>query len=675
MDVAGVSRRPREARRFAMARQDWEPYTFPTTYKHIEGSPMKPHLAIVFTTLVTAGCASSSGVKPVKRTNPFPKQEQFAAIQKAAPPSQVFTKQNEVQVAVWKLTGPLPERIESKARAPQSEWEKSAASELGPDDRLSESMQCVARETGIFFLEYGALPHEQLRDFIRMRCGSVAPTYASNWIVWDRRVDEADALSEQRGYPAEAAQRVAASDNASFGVWYGASDERTVVMTTFGRRTVEVEPTPFSTAATGTFDVRGRLLTPGARLGALVNDGEYDFRHCESMPGPPLPEFHVRCTANPEDRAATFSVSVAQEGAVHSRAVLLQQAWPAKAPGDTFYARGEEPIEPVAAEAAPSPETAGDAGVEANEENPEGAPTPDVEPELARALPVEYSPARSAEEVERRMLQALNEVRQVAGRPPVKLSAAQTVAANNVADNFFAASFGGGDHAVLNEITMGLLAGWDVDGPIMDGDFVAQYNFSGDPDELLDALLSRPGGRKALLDAKTDVIAIGSHIAPDSSALGVLVNSYDFVEDTIHKARVDALIATLNSQRAAFGSKPAKVHAASRATAANHAAEVDAGESTLHHAAGKVLRTYQQQEAGKAATYYLFETGELAEVEFPDDLIRRDPLELGVMVTVYKPDGFPWYVHGVLLVFEAKKPATRVASASKNNSYGVEVSR
>src|SRR5262249_9711578 len=71
------------------------------------------------------------------------------------------------------------------------------------------------------------------------------------------------------------------------------------------------------------------------------------------------------------------------------------------------------------------------------------------------------------------LLRLVNEVRRGAGLPEVTLAPKQSEVAERVAPHSFAALIGTEPELVADQIVLGLRAGWDVDGEVMNGDFTA----------------------------------------------------------------------------------------------------------------------------------------------------------------------------------------------------------
>ena len=155
---------------------------------------------------------------------------------------------------------------------------------------------------------------------------------------------------------------------------------------------------------------------------------------------------------------------------------------------------------------------------------------------LARARPdvqLKYEAApgsgrrvKSAAEVRQELVLALNQARAKAGMGSLQIAEAQAYSNEQLAPVFFRAQK---QADVTDAIALGLLAGWDVQGTIRDGNFYAWLEGgTTDAHQLLDAVLERPLARSVLLDPEARQIAIGAALGAKGHGLRALITTYEF---------------------------------------------------------------------------------------------------------------------------------------------------
>ena len=202
------------------------------------------------------------------------------------------------------------------------------------------------------------------------------------------------------------------------------------------------------------FTVRGQLLGRAGSVGALMNQGPNGVVECEMDPVVRLPDFYAVCPARRGDDEAWIEL--------------------AAFPPDRYL--GQSVAHVLV--------------------SPTGEP-----PKRYRAPRLRKTPGRldSGHDLRARVLTAVSGFREQAGLPPLTIEVQQSEVANGLVPHYFSAS---ADAASLREqISLGLRAGWAVEGSVQYGLFTSGATSGTDDASFLAAsLVTRPFGRKALLD-------------------------------------------------------------------------------------------------------------------------------------------------------------------------------
>lgn len=158
---------------------------------------------------------------------------------------------------------------------------------------------------------------------------------------------------------------------------------------------------------------------------------------------------------------------------------------------------------------------------------------------------------------------------------------------------------------VTDAIALGLLAGWDVQGTIRDGNFYAWLEGgTTDAHQLLDAVLERPLARSVLLDPEARQIAIGAALGAKGHGLGALITTYEFFRSNDGELASKKLLERIVRERRGRGLPPPKMiedaRALGRATqtikkggSPNEALERLAREAGLQQGRGVVAHVYE----------------------------------------------------------------------------------
>ncbi len=525
----------------------------------------------------------------------FTRPEELDAIAREAVPEAKARK--VVSVAEWELQGPLPERVEhaplADTSAPFTQAVLQGAAGRFP---LTEDLTCIARERARFALAHdGAAPGVLLREFIDARCG--CPTRLIQ--TWELFGDVPDDVSEaelaKRWGPDVVSQLHAVPDGAPAGVAVVREAGRARLTLAFAIDQSRIEPLSIYPEG-GVVRVRGTLQRPAEEVWGRINQGADTSAPCVKNPEVRLPNFELACPVqggNPHDWLAVWA---REPGRFLGYAVFSTMVWQQGAATSRF-----------------------------------------VRPAVGAAR--DGSPQA--------FLEALNDQRVKLGREPVVLSSPQSEQARGLVPPYVAAQLNG-DHARLDRIAMGLIAGWRVEGAITEGQFTSNEVPSEAASELLALMLELPGGRHQLLARETRVIALGQ--VDHGGLVDTLVCTYSLLDEpepTV--ARQQQLIDRLNAERARRGLPAAQWVRLPTKTADEVAAEVRAKGLEPHDGLERLM-TDAVQVIKKPVRGWQFFASSLDEVTWPDELIARPTLQVTLTIAPYKRKDTPWTQYVFLVV-------------------------
>ncbi len=323
---------------------------------------------------------------------------------------------------------------------------------------LSTALRCAAEEAARFYTVNGGMPDDGLREHLLLRCGSTAPAHAFVYITG--KIPDSMPLtrveaSGRAGVEQLINERFGRAGQFGLACARGHGRYAVAAFTAVERATLE----PFSAVISGnTVTLSGELLRPASVAYGLVTHGAYGVERCENDPFAHVPAFHVTCPIAADDTSARIEIVSQQEGRV-----LLEPALEVEVRRDEH------------------------AALEYN----------------AGAYGANKAVASSGE-FRDQLWADLNRVRTAAGLTPFALEAVQSQTDERFAPAL-AQSLVSGDVAQETTITLGLLAGWDVHGGLIQsgGIFASRVNSVRNPSRWLTQTLESPLGRSVLLEPRT----------------------------------------------------------------------------------------------------------------------------------------------------------------------------
>ncbi|MFO0607237.1 MAG: hypothetical protein U0324_29005 [Polyangiales bacterium] len=568
-----------------------------------------------------AGCATTAARRGDDRgaqgsarvAAPFPTRDALQHAMSAAPARPNAAREPTAVLEQWELAGPFPAQMGSRAATsltPFARMLDAHAQRSGGRMVLSEAMQCTARELGRYMVGHeGAIP-QPLADFVTGRCGS-AGAFLGAWMSRGRGPatgTEEHLVERFQGDLATAVQEFAAAGAGAVnvGAWFGRDGERFMFLMAMEARRVAVEPLPFTADAQGRVTVEGRMLEATGTLTGLVNRGAWSSQPCESDPSVRLPHFRVRCPLAPDDAVARVELSATAPGRLLGHTVFSAVVGPGRDAARRFEVRA------------------------------------------ADAALVATDPARARDA----LLTALNDARTRAGVAPVTLAAREADVACQAAPVYFSLATDASAGANVDQIALGLMAGWDVSGGmIREGTF-----FSGagaqedDMGRWVAWALERPLGRRVLLDGDVRQVA-ACPWAVEGHTQGVLWSSYRFYQEGTQAQEVERVFARLDAARRAAGRSPAvrltHLDASLRATA--QSIERTQGDP---EAALQAMLDGASNATGASTRGWVLATTDLESVEFPRDMVEAGALRASVQVAHWRGREDAWGQAVVFLVVQ-----------------------
>jgi hypothetical protein len=259
------------------------------------------------------------------------------------------------------------------------------------------------------------------------------------------------------------------------------------------------------------------------------------------------------------------------------------------------------------------------------------------------------------------VVSSLNEVRVHGGLRPVQLAPAESARATRLAGHYFATALGrSGGTQESDEIALGLLAGWQIEGLIRDGLFTSSLApHTHDAAQWLDAALTSPVGRAALLAPEIEALALGTVLLSQPDGLGAVVTGYRLYHGDDHSDDVKRLYARLLIARQRLGlGMPFRLEGMQHVMQTEFA-RIQSGQWQSRQALQAAL-DQAVHRFGSSMRGYVIETTSLDAFEIPEDLVRRKNLYFEIGVGHYRAPGAAWGQMVILVVFaDTGAPITR----------------
>ncbi|HTA90591.1 MAG TPA: hypothetical protein VK745_13470 [Polyangiaceae bacterium] len=521
----------------------------------------------------------------------------------------------------WQMQAPEAEQPQYPS---DTTWDKlliSAVQAHNNSVSLSAQLRCAAQEAARFYTVNGGMPDDGLREHLLLRCGSSLAGHSFTYIT--EQVPDSVPLSQLETSGRASVQKMLderfSNLNGELGLGAARGQGRYAVVVFSGVPHAVLQN--FSPVVQGdSVTLTGELKSRAQYIVALATQGAYGVTRCDVDPIQHLPAFRVTCPLAAGDSATRIELATKQDGRV-----LLEAA----------------------------------AQVEVRHDD-------QAELQYNAAAYGANKTVASSEEFRSTLLADLNRVRVAAGLRQFALEPRQSITDDRMAPYLYQ-TMNGGDQQQLATITLGLLAGWDVNGLIRDGGiFCSSVNTSRNPSRWLTQALDSPLGRWVLLEPSMSRIGVGASELTPAGEMAV-VTTYSFFESSDHGADESAVVAELDRQRRAHGVAPVRrvpsdtsMQRALRQVNGNALTSLAALDNVIHETVA--ARSHE-------ASGYVVETTDVKYLKFDPLLLTASTLDVEVGVTHYRAPGAAWGQYVVLFVVVDHGAATRMAKrTSKTQS-------
>lgn len=551
---------------------------------------------------LTVACGSSQLGKPVAEFPSKAKLEELASRTEKPVPALKTTS-----VDAWQIASPIP--APGAAYPHEDHWDELAATAAAAHTgvRLSAELRCAAREVARFYVEHGAYPDDSLRSFLVARCGSTLPSPQIQVVFSDvpAGVSEA-ALRASLEKPASELLQRSLAQSTELGFGFAQGNGRATVVALSGKAIVRLQPVAATFSGT-TLTLTGQVTQDAGFVTGFVTQGEYGVQFCEPDRSQKLPAFRLDCSVPEQDSEATVELATGKPNRLFWHIAARVQVRRDANAGLAYQSRA-------------------------------------IGTDATVAEPRAFSEA---------FLAGLNQVRTRAGMPALALEGTQSATNERLSPLFFANAMKGNDW-LLDEIGLGLLAGWDVSGMIRTGSIYSSLaESSRNPGRFLADALASPFARWVLLEPGMTRVAIGAS-ALGADGVTALVTTYAFFESNDHAGEEAAIIEELSKVRSARGlPKPHRspsdgaLRSAALYVSSNALSSPDALQDALTR-----ISTQRQRSVGG----YVLETSDLKHIEFPPELLDPKANDIEVTVTHYRARGGAWGQYVVMFVILGDAP-------------------
>jgi hypothetical protein len=488
------------------------------------------------------------------------------------------------RVPLWYLEQPLPSEVGVGPALGVSPGEQllTALVAADPGFQIDEQMTCAAHQLAWYVATNGSSPTHALLRYMVHRCGATTPTYG--WAV--EEMPTAPQLAD--------VQRLLASGNARgrVGVWVSEKQGKSIVAVFRGLPKATIEPLPM-TVEGGQVVVSG-LLGERAWIMGHVTLGEFAVGVCQNLPDAPG-GFRLVCPVDPADTGAYIDIYAAAPGRVlgdHEARIWIS-------PNRSLDTSFTDPANGRPARAITGP------------------------------LDVEF-------------VTAVNEVRARAGFVPLQITAEQSEIAKAVRPHFRAAR-AAGDGALVDDIVLGLMAGWELDEPILDGNFSElEFESIGGREHLLEAALSQPGLRAALLDPRASRIAISIDSGEPNEIRAGMFATYSLAERGERPADEKWLFDLFDLARRTRKLPALTPLDGASEPLADAAARIGGGIRSVEEGLDEALSKIAEQNPGHRVQGSLLFVQDVRQVEVPDEIMAAGNLDFAIHVELIESSRSPW---------------------------------
>lgn len=553
------------------------------------------------------GCAGGAGAAG-RGGLEFPSQASLNDLASQPTPRGASDERQTLAVDEWQPGDGSEPTTEAEALV------ERVANAKGHRAAIDAELSCTAREIARFYAAHGAFPDQQLQAYMAGVCGASVPTFGVS--VWSTPKHTLFSKTNRAKWHASIAEQLGAwlpPSTSSAGAAELSDGKTSVLAVAVATSMVDWESKSTVASPSGEVELTGSLRTPAAFIYGIINAGTHGVRDCRTDPRVALPRFHLTCQLDDADGAAWVGIQALPPGRVLARGVAR-----------LLIRREGAPLTFNAAAKSSTPES-----------------------------------VTGATAFAKRLVALVNETRAAAQLPALRLAKRQSEISTRLAPHYFVSESAGEE--IVDQIALGLMAGWRVKGTIRTGNFYSnELSGSLDPKRWLAFMLDEPSARRVLLDPEARTIAIGPEVRPDAKTIGALINTYAFYESDDHQADIERFLSNLNQHRRGLGLRPVKVTSAPEVARAVRAVK-------QHHNPEDALQTALEQVVDRAerdVEGYYIEASDLDHVTFPEALLRP-VVKLAIAAAHHRYPDAAWGTLTLLVVLFESRGRERTASVAK----------
>ena len=562
-----------------------------------------PAIAIAFAFIACAHGGETEVRGPDKRLviqQPFPEQARLEALaKKPAPASQPPAR--VVGIDAWTLQGSAPTSTGStRAQDPDA---TTLAQIAGSPNVVTDEMGCYARELAAFLMKHGAQPTEDFSVWLGARCGV---GHSHPQLLFHRKGASAgvklDAAKDR-----DMLRGALAGIPGPIDLGIGRVDDGTnaVLAIAAVRRRAALDPVPMTTTDNRVV-VSGESTVPIGWVLGYATLGDDRVSTCDPTPsqrsGPKA--FALACTIDPHDPGAVIEVAIAPQGALLGEAVA--SVWV----------------------------------------SPDGS------------LPTQWAARRIAVPVggddrgALAWLTAINAIRERAKLPAWTHQPAQSELIGGLLPHMVGPEVA---PKLRDEIALGMLAGWKVDGTIRDGDMRLTIVTRDVPlDRAVGAAMSSPSFRAGVLANDTATAALAVHDISVANLSQIAIVGYSLFGDRDYTAEEERFLDMLDADRMSRGLPPVERVGGpqDRKLLDAAAARVRSGESGPSEELDGLLDHFSQA-TGQTMRGGLYTTLTLDgyRPDFDGPLATANKVVAMTKIADWRPAGSAWGQHVIYIVY------------------------
>lgn len=583
----------------------------------------RPALFLLVCAAAAFGCASNPPSKPVVQ---FPSAQDLHKW--TTQPAPVVVAPDSLPSGEgWALQGPLPAPLSVVPwQAPTAALSQLAVTfqKSYPRSRFLESMACVARELGRFYLHEKALPQEAFRTFVLGACGAAAPSAYMGVVNLDvnAQASDEDLVSHIRDtFTAQLRKTIAANEEyLEPGVWIGREGKRFVAVFAAGQPLAQITHAERLSGDPRTVRIEGKVAVEAEFVVGHVNRGRFNVGGCITDISVPLPQFRMLCETFPGDPTSWIEVLYVRPKQVLARALFR-----------ALMRTNDEPLT-------------------------YNLDSFDLQEDAAGA---------QAKDPRKRLIEQLNLVRRQAHLRPVLAAPEEMATAQSLAPFLFtaAASESPAADETTTNMALGLLAGWNAGGVIRTGNLImAHVSLTQSPTRWLKTVLQTPMARVALLDQDVEKVSVGALVTEAPDSIQSVLTGWAFHHSNDHTSDVVKIYKRIIAARERLGLPMVQRLAAVGDAMKENLEDVREGKESPMDALEFTLQLAVQRY-GTNMRGWVLEAHTLDAITIPEELIARRELALEIGVTHHKPPGAAWAQYVVAITYVDEGQTARSASS------------